>query len=493
MGEGDIYYAVSDFGLVFSSDLRTLMQECPSQWPIDQGAVAQLLRFGYIPTPATVYQGVFKLSRGAVCEFGIDNILTGAGQPAAERPYWDHRATIERLIQGRPPSSTMSHAVERVENALHAGISSLSPGGICLLSGGVDSSLVAATLQRHRSAPIDTLTVGFSNSTHDESTYGRAVAKHLGANNECLMVGAADVLGLVSAMPRVFSEPYADSSALPTIAAARHMDGRWPAVLTGDGGDELFFGHSAYVKALRNHNLVRRLPSAARRWADRRHQRDPEQARLGGISAILAEARCSSLAETYRSRVSRWRSPASALTAADERTSVFDRHNHHPQGIQPGELLLYLDQAGELADGLMTKSDRAFGAFGTAVGNPFLSDAVVELAWQLPMNHKVEGGVTKSVLKHALSRHLPKELVHRSKKGFGSPISDWLRGPLREWAEGHLSKRMLEHRGVFNPERVLGMWSRFLDGDRKLHTHLWPVLMFLAWDEEWNGGSMRGW
>lgn len=486
MGEGDLYYAITDYGMVYASDLRGLMTECPADWGVDQGSLSKLLRYGYISAPNTIFQGVYKLERGTLCTISAADVRCSTGQPIPSVSYWDHRGAIERALRSRQ-LCTIEQSVDGVEQALAESLRQMpEKGSICLLSGGVDSSLVASAMQRGRAAPIDTLTVGFEGSTHDESAHAARVAKHIGASNECVMIGGEDALTLVSSLPRIFSEPFADSAAIPTLAAARYCQGHWSTVLTGDGGDELFFGHSAYPKALRNYRWASKLPAIARRLADRLHQRDPEQARLGGMSALFAEARCSSLAETYLSRVSRWRAPSAVINAGFEHPSVLHMPQARPRGLAEAETLLFLDQAMELSECLLTKSDRTFGSVGMQVHNPFLSEQMVELSWEMGMEHKFAGGVTKSVLRGALQRHLPASLVHRPKMGFGAPISCWLRGPLRDWAEALLSKERIERRGVLDADRILALWGRFLAGERKLHTHLWPVLMYLAWEEQWN-------
>lgn len=496
MGEGDVYYACTDFGLVFSSDLQTIIAECPMAWAVDQGAVAQLLQFGYIPAPKTIYQGVFKLVRGTMRTFHAEEIRNGflGAMDTEQIAYWDHRMEIDAAIRARSHAPmTEAQALNGVEQALSEAVDSCNGRAtVCLLSGGVDSSLVASALQRQTNAPIDTLTIGFEGSNHDESAAALEVAKAIGAKNECVTVRSSDLLNLVTCLPRTYSEPFADSAAVPTMAAARFTGRRWTNVLTGDGGDELFFGHSAYPKALRNYEMARRLPLVARRFANRLYQANPERARLGGLSAVLAEARCSTLSDTYLSRVSRWRSPATVVADAPEVDSIFTQPWALPAMAAPGEVLLFLDQAMELPEGLLTRSDRAFGSRGVEVRNPFLSARMVELSWRIPMPYKYAGSVTKCVLKNALERHLPRPLVYRPKQGLGSPVSDWLRGPLREWAESLLRPDKIERGGVLNAERIRKTWHSFLNGERKFHTHLWPVLMFLAWDEQQrNTGGRR--
>ncbi len=489
MGQTDLYYSCNAFGLTFATDLKTLADESAGSQDVDTDSLSHLFRLGYIPAPFTAYRGVFKLPAGSTRTFHLSDVRQWQSihaSPGPFIPHWDLREQAERNIACKRTGSLTS-SIDAVINALDEAISrTANQSSATLLSGGVDSSLIAALLQRQSVAPIETISVGFDDPGHDEARWAAEVATHLGAKNTRLVMADSDALRLVETAARVFSEPYADSSAIPALLAAEATSG-FNTVLTGDGGDELFFGHGAYVKSLRNHNLVRHVPRWLRRASRGYMSRAPESARLGGIAALLSEAQCESLAEIYQTRASRWRNPAGALRFAASSTSPLLNATRHLRNGHPGELLLYLDQTNELPDGLLTKSDRAFGAYGVKARNPFLDDQVVGLAWRLPFEHKFRDGETKVVLKRALDRFLPEQHSRRPKKGFGAPIARWLNGPLRDWAEDLLDPIAIRNRGILNEEVVSGVWRSFLDGNRKFHTHLWPILMFQAWDREWNG------
>jgi asparagine synthase (glutamine-hydrolysing) len=490
MGQSDIYFTRNAFGLAFSSELKTLRREDGGSPEVDPHAVSQLLRYGYIPAPLTAYRGIYKLPAGTLRVFRFPDVPERhpAGDAAGSfDPYWSLRQEAEAQMASRT-QATLGGSVDKVVASLERAVCASRGGATAtLLSGGVDSSLIAALLQRHSEDAVDTISVGFDVPGHDESEWAAEVARLLGTRNTRLLMEDANALRLVETMPRVFCEPYADSSAIPTLLAAEAAGTSCSTILTGDGGDELFFGHASYVKALRNHGLVRHLPRPLRRACGAYASRSPERARLGGIAALIAEARSGSLAETYLARVSRWRDPSRALKAANEPAHPFLDAALHPTGGHPGELLLYLDQSNELSEGLMTKSDRAFGAAGVQASSPFLAPEVLSLAWSTPFEHKLHNGETKVVLKRALERFLPEHHTRRPKKGFGAPVAQWLHGPLRDWAEELLDPIAMRNRGILDEHVVSALWKSFVDGNRKYHTHLWPVLMFQAWDREWNG------
>lgn len=490
MGQSDIYFTRNAFGLAFSSELKTLRQEDGGSPEVDPHAISQLFRYGYIPAPLTAYRGIYKLPAGTLRVFRLPEVPErgSAGEAAGPfHPHWNLRQEAEAQMASRT-RATLGGSVDKVVASLERAVCTSRGGATAtLLSGGVDSSLIAALLQRHSEDAVDTISVGFDAAGHDESEWAAEVARLLGTRNTRLLMEDANALRLVETMPRVFCEPYADSSAIPTLLAAEAAGTSCSTILTGDGGDELFFGHASYVKALRNHGLVRHLPGPLRRACRAYASRSPERARLGGIAALIAEARSGSLAETYLARVSRWRDPSRALKAANEPAHPFLDAALHPTGGHPGELLLYLDQSNELSEGLMTKSDRSFGAFGVQARSPFLDQEVLSLAWSTPFEHKLHNGETKVVLKRALERFLPEHHTRRPKKGFGAPVAQWLNGPLREWAEDLLDPIAIRNRGILDEHVVSALWKSFVDGNRKYHTHLWPVLMFQAWDREWNG------
>nr|WP_251006458.1 asparagine synthase C-terminal domain-containing protein [Stenotrophomonas sp. ISL-67] len=489
MGQADIYFMCGPFGLVFSSELKTLRQEAGGPPDVDPQAISQLFRYGYIPAPLTSYRGIYKLPAGTMRVFHLPDVHGGYhGGEAAGRltPHWSLKEEAEAQMASREPCG-IDRSVERVVASLERAICTARTGSTAtLLSGGVDSSLVTALLQRHSEGPVETISVGFDDPGHDESEWAAAVAHLLGARNTRLVMEDANAIRLVERMPRVFCEPYADSSAIPTLLAAEAAGARCSTILTGDGGDELFFGHASYVKSLRNFGLVRHVPLGLRRACGAYAFRSPERARLGGIPALMSEAKSRSLAETYLARVSRWRDPSRALKSANEPVPPFLDAARHPAGGHQGELLLYLDQTNELSEGLMTKSDRAFGAFGVQARSPFLDPGVVSLAWGTPFENKLREGETKVVLKRALERFLPEHHARRPKKGFGAPVARWLNGPLRDWAEDLLDPIAMRNRGILDEQVVSTLWTSFLNGNRKYHTHLWPVLMFQAWDREWN-------
>ncbi|MET4675192.1 MULTISPECIES: asparagine synthetase B family protein [unclassified Luteibacter] len=480
-GERSLYYRPGLGHFTVSSCLRSIA-ECPGDMAtISPDAVCAYLRFGYVPAPLSIYRDVYKLEPGTLKRFEP----TGAPGHAYlaqvdEIPYWDTREHIARSEQeGR--QLTFDESVGATHRAIDQSVARRSFGAGTFLSGGVDSSIVTAVLQSHSATPVDTFTVGFDDPGHDESAWAAKVVAALGVRNTHATLAGHQVLDLLGKVPAAFCEPFADSSQIPSLLACQLASSDVGAVLTGDGGDELFFGHSSYSRAMRNARMAQRIPGPLRRAAGRYTSARGERSRLGGVPAVIAEASLSTLEQCYMQRVSKWRHPEQVVRNSTEPGTVFTDPVRQFAGGSDMQRVMYLDLKMDLAEGLMTKVDRCAAAYGIVARHPFLDADVMQAAWRIPARHLFAGGEHKAVLKAVLENYLPRELVYRPKVGFGAPVSRWLRGPLRDWAEHHLDPVTLESQGIFDAGKVTALWRDFQSGCNKWHTHLWPILMFQAW------------
>ncbi|PPU69215.1 hypothetical protein XpiCFBP4643_06725 [Xanthomonas pisi] len=491
MGRSSLYYGWTANGFAFASEVKAIAALPGFDNAIDRNALTLLLRFGYIPAPFCIYRGIFKLCAGDVQVFGLADVESGAAchAPDERMRYWDARQAIEDAIAQRTPISE-AHAIEDLQQVLSAAVErSAGDGSGAFLSGGIDSSLITAVLQSQRATPIDTVTIGFADADHDEMGWANRVAAHLGTRHNPHRISDQQALGLLHGIGDAFCEPFADSSQIPTLLAAGNASQKVSHILTGDGGDELFFGHAAYTRAVRNGRLTAVVPECVRTMLHRRGTYACESARMGGWRAVLGETASRSIEESYLLRVSRWRNPTAVVRGASEYPTLYNRPAQHLTTGAPGERVLFLDSAMELSEGLMTKIDRACMAHGLTPASPFLDAQVFQLAWQLPFELKTAGGQQKYILKRLLERYLSHELIYRPKRGFGAPVGRWLQGPLRDWADTLLHPSKLEDQGIFDATVVAGMWAAFLGGQRKWHTHLWPILMFQAWQQRWSDAS----
>ena len=485
VGKKPLYYGWAEDGTVlFGSELSALRAHPRLRTEVDPDALALLLRLDYIPAPHSILQGVHKLQAGHLLRLD-EAALRGGGAghgPGDQQPWWHGRQRMEAAIATGFEGGD-EDALDALDALLRDAVGLRMEADVPLgafLSGGTDSSLVTALMQAQSPRPVRSFSIGFDNADHDESAHAAAVARHLGTEHTELHADGRAALDLVPDMASMFDEPFADSSQLPTALLCRLARRHVTVALSGDGGDELFFGYGRYRRALHNEARLSKLP---RRWLARLAGDPGERSRLGGLAALRAELATGDLQGIARQRVSRWRQPERVVIGARRRLTAYDDPAAIPRNGGPADLLMALDFACYLPEDILTKVDRASMAVALEARAPLLDWRVVEFAWSLPLSMKWRDGTLKYLPKRLLERYLPAPLVHRRKSGFGAPVGDWLRGPLRDWAQAQLDPVRLRQEGHFDAATIGAIWADFLGGQRKWHTHLWSVLMFQAWRE----------
>jgi len=490
VGKKPLYYGWAGDTLVFGSELKALWQHPAFDNDIDRDALTLLLRLDYIPAPHSIHQRCYKMMPGRVMRVDAAMVAAGAAghrPEQAQRPFWDARARMQAAL-ANPFLGSIDEAEAQLDGLLRdaVGLRMVAdvPVGV-FLSGGTDSSLVAALMQAQSSTPVHSFSIGFTGSHHDEAPLAKELATHLGCDHTELYVSGTDALAVVPQLPAMFDEPFADASQVPTALVARLARQGVTVALSGDGGDELFFGYTRYVRALRNWQMLGRVPAPLRRWLGARAGRQGEASRTGGLAALVAETGARGIGDVYRNRISRWRDPQSAVPGAVAAGSFYDLADPLHGAGTPADAMMLADFVTYLPDDLLCKVDRTSMAVGLEARAPLLDWRVAEFAWSLPMAFKRQDDVSKVLLKRVLGRYVPQTMVHRPKRGFGAPVSDWLKGDLRPWADDLLQPARLEREGILSAKAVQPLWQQFLGGQRKWHTHLWNVLMFQAWQQHW--------
>ncbi len=490
VGKKPLYYAWAGDTLVFGSELKALWRHPDFDNEVDHDVLGLLLKFDYIPAPFCIHARSFKLMPGALLRFDAAAVAAGAAAHAPERDqhrYWNARERMQSAIaQGFSGSEQDAEQGfdALLRDAVALRVIADVPVGV-FLSGGTDSSLVTAVMQAQSTRPVRSFTIGFEGSSHDEAPIAREVARHLGTEHTELYVNGADALAVVSQLPAMFDEPFADASQVPTALVARLARSAVTVVLSGDGGDELCFGYSRYQRALRNMRLLQRFPSPLRKMLAATSRNHGEASRAGGFAALTAEMRAQGVGHVYRQRILRWRDPDAVLRGAHTPLTIYDEAEPLRGICTPGDAMMLADFMAYLPDDLLCKVDRTSMAVGLEARAPLLDVRVAEFAWSLPMSLKFQNGQSKVLLKRVLGRYLPDTLIDRGKRGFGAPVTAWLRGDLREWSAALLDPQRLQTQGIFDPQPVDALWRKFIDGERKWHTHLWNVLMFQAWHDHW--------
>lgn len=518
-GEKPLYYGWAGGAFVFGSELKAL-RACPGfDAPVCRAALAQYLRFTYVPAPRTIHPGIFKLEPGCILTVEAAPPRTPPDEPLRPgerfgslsiRRYWSLAATIE--AGARDPVRDETEGLERLEAALIEAVRRQMLSDVPLgafLSGGVDSSTIVALMQQHGGRTVQTFTVGVADAALDESPYARAVARHLGTAHTEIMVTEPEMRDVVPSLPSLYDEPFADSSQIPTHWVCRAARTRVTVALSGDGGDELFGGYNRYFWGPRIWRHFNWIPFPARRalgggirtlpvggWdalgglLNRLRPGTGGIARLGDKAHRLG-ARLSHVQDMtglYRSLVSEWRDPASLILPAKggviEPSSLLDDPLPAFGLADPVAQMMYRDAMTYLPDDILCKVDRAAMGISLETRAPFLDHHVAELAWRLPLAMKIRGNEGKWALRQILYKYVPREMIERPKMGFAIPVHTWLRGPLREWAESLLDGAQLRQQQFFDPAPIRRIWAEHVSGRRDWTTRLWTILMFQAWLEE---------
>jgi asparagine synthase (glutamine-hydrolysing) len=540
-GEKPLYYGwvraqnSSSQSFIFGSELKALRTYPDFSNAISREALALFMRFTYVPAPYSIYQNIFKLEPGCILSL---NSINATEQPNSsfDAPWVLNKVTIPL----RPPASiggitlhrwwslasvveagakfqitSEVEAVEALELRLKEAVNSQCLADVPLgafLSGGVDSSCIVALMQAQTSRPVKTFTVGFEEAGFDESPFASAVAQHLGTEHNSIFVSAKQAQSVIYDLPHIYDEPFADSSQIPTHLVCKAARQKVTVALSGDAGDELFGGYNRYFWGPRVWNRLAWLPYSVRRAMGAAISSVP----IGGwnalsrpVNAILptskklqrAGERAHKLAERlhsvhnldelYNSLVSEWNDPAKVVKfdGVDSSGSVSEPASmlsdplpmtgteHHQSRM------MYRDTMTYLPDDILCKVDRAAMATSLETRVPFLDHRVAELAWRLPLHMKIRNGQGKWALRQVLYKYVPKELIDRPKAGFAIPVGQWLRGPLKDWAEELLNEKRLELEGYFHPKPIREKWRQHLSGQFDHTPSLWAVLMFQSWLE----------
>jgi asparagine synthase (glutamine-hydrolysing) len=500
LGEKPLYYGLIDGVFVFGSELKSLRIHPGWQGEIDRDALAMYMRYSYIPSPYSIYKGIYKLVPGTILSLPRQWSRSNLPTP---KPYWSAKAVAERGI-GEPFSGNETEAQESLEKLIKHAVGLQMVADVPLgafLSGGVDSSTIVALMQAQSARPVRTFTIGFHEQSYNEAVYAKAVADHLGTEHTELYVTHKDAIEIVPRLSTLYDEPFSDSSQIPTFLVSQLARQHVTVSLSGDGGDELFGGYNWYgwskniwrsigwmPKFIRNAMaktlsaaspqtwdavfscLAPLLPKAARIT----HPGD----KLHKLAAILP---VNNPEEVYLNLITHWKNSSEIVAGVTESTNQHDNPSTWPRLPEFIQRMMYQDLVSYLPDDILVKVDRAAMGVSLETRVPLLDHRVVEFAWRLPLSMKMRKGGNKWLLRQVLYKYVPKELIERPKMGFGMPIDGWLRGPLRDWAESLLSEERLVREGYLNAFSVRRKWQEHVSGKRNWQYKLWDVLMFQNW------------
>ena len=507
-GEKPLYYGWVGGDFVYGSELKCLRTHPRFGNAVDRRALGLLASRAYIPAPHSIFQGVFKLEPGCILTVSPE----GARVPLADAPvpdgppapcrvarYWRYRDVVAAGLSN--PFTDEADALEQLDHALGQAISGQSVADVpvgAFLSGGIDSSTIVALYRRHSSAKVRTFSIGFEEAGFNEAQHAEAVAAHFGTDHNERYVTVAETRDVIPLLPQMYDEPFADSSQIPTHLVSRFAREQVTVALSGDGGDELFGGYNRYLSAARVWGHLAKLPAPVRGAVGRTLAALPASA-WNRLAAALPGERPSHFGGKVRKG---FRTMASASSLQDVFTSFLDEWSGEPSPVIGDERgngvgafdfgfgasapdatrMMYADAVSYLPDDILCKVDRAAMAASLETRVPFLDHRVAAVAARIPAAMNIRGGQGKLMLRELLYREAPRALFQRPKAGFGIPVGDWLRGPLRDWAEDLLEPARMRGEGYFDVDAVRRRWSQHLTGTRDSTAALWAILTFQAWN-----------
>lgn len=494
LGIKPLFYASVDGAVRFASELKGFFAASKRRFDIDPASVASFLRFGYVPAPWSILRGISKLMPGEIVSFD-------AHGKESRRCYWSMR-DVARDGLAKPLSLSDIEAEQRLHDLLADAVSRQMISDVPLgafLSGGVDSSLVAALMVEAGRGPVKTFSIGFPDFGFDESPHAAAVARHLGTAHTELVIDGQHAIDVVPQLAEMYDEPFADSSQIPTHLVSKLTRAHVTVALSGDGGDELFAGYNRYrlsqalwrrlawlPPGLRGalSRAIRALPTGMLNAVEQIAPRGTLPGQLADKAEKFADILLLDAAGIYLRLVSQYPDPAGLTPGFAEHPLSFGADKDLAGNASVLRQMQFRDTITYLPDDILQKVDRASMAVALEARPPLLDHRVAELSWQLPDRFHIRNGETKWLLRRVLDRYVPRELIERPKMGFGVPLADWLRGPLREWAEDLLDERKLGEQFI-NVRQVRELWKEHLSGRRNWAYALWNVLMFESWRRRW--------
>jgi asparagine synthase (glutamine-hydrolysing) len=495
IGVKPLYWMRQNEVVAFASELKALRAVGDLRFVIDRAAAADYFRYAYVPAPRTIYDGVAKLAPG-------ERLEVTAHHTKSFR-YWD---VAEAALAGqsnqdqRPMAEICDDLHALLADAVKRQMVSDVPIG-AFLSGGIDSSTVVALMRLN--GPVKTFSIGFREKSYDEAEDAGAVARHLGTEHVEHIFSSAEAHAVIPLMAAVYDEPFADSSQLPTYLVSRLAREQVTVALSGDGGDEIFGGYTRYQGIDKAWCIARCFPRAVRRGAASAIGLLSSEA-WDTIGAVLPSRlrpaffgdkviKAAGLLEAdgpiamYQRLIAQWAESGRNNSAAVAEAEVIAQKHADMRGLDVTSSLRLLDMLGYLPNDILTKVDRASMAVGLEVRVPILDHRVVEYAWRLPSSRLIGNGKGKLPLRNILDKYVPRNLTERPKMGFGVPIGEWLRGPLRDWSGDLLSSETLRTDGLLDSKVVRARLDEHLSGKRNWQYALWTVLQFQAWRAAYPG------
>tara|TARA_B100001250_G_scaffold366737_1_gene348309 strand:- start:2244 stop:4193 length:1950 start_codon:yes stop_codon:yes gene_type:complete len=506
VGEKPLYYGLQNNILFFASELKAFKDHPNFKKEIDLVSLSKFFTYGYIPAPFSIYKDINKLLPGTYFKISYDELLKGDFQNISPQEYWSFTDRYHHL-KNQSKNLTESDIIDELDlllnNSVEMQMISDVPLGV-FLSGGIDSSLITSMMQSHSQKPINTFTIGFENKEYNEAIYAKEISNFLKTNHHELYCSKKDILDTISKMPLVYDEPFADSSQIPTYLLCQLAKKNVTVSLSGDGGDELFYGYMRYSFTQEVWNKIKFIPSPLRSIISQLIYVTPTstlnhlffwikfvvksyQNNNKSIGMLLKRSysllRASSDERLYKILLSKWIEPNSFVLDSPNNISTYGELNRlesTKEGL-PNHMMSF-DALSYLPDDILVKVDRAAMGVSLETRVPLLDKDVIEFSMTIP--HEIKGKNEKKwILKKVLEKYLPNKLIDRPKMGFGIPLQDWIRSDLKDWSVNLLDESKIKNQGYLNYKDITKKFNQHLAGTHDWHAHLWEVLMFQQWLE----------
>jgi len=493
-GEKPMYCGYVNGNFVFASELKAITIIPGFSQKIDLKSLQLQTQLAYVPEPYTIYDGIYKLIPGSYLEFTRSEIDRQGYQVPVR--YWSAEEAAIYGIKNPISFASDQEAKAALDQMLRKAVKGQMMSDVPLgafLSGGIDSSAVVALMQQESESPIKTFTIGFKEMGFDEAPYARAVANHLGTDHTELYLGTEDVLAVVGNLSKIYSEPFADASQIPSILVSQLAKTQVTVSISGDGGDELFGGYSRHFLTKRMWGTINKLPMPLRRTVSAMiNSLPPKQwdhiyrlLTLRSSDRLIGDKlyKAAKAVNSYNPQ-DLYFNLVTYLSGSDIMVYDYDINDiTHPWvniGTTLDQMMIY-DALTYLPSDILVKMDRAAMSVSLESRIPFLDHHLYEFAWQLDEKYKIRKGVSKWLLREVLYDYVPKKLVNRPKMGFSVPIGDWLRNNLKDWAESLINETRLNEQGLYNTKFVRKIWDEHQSGRKNWEYQLWNILMFQNW------------
>tara|TARA_Y100001970_G_scaffold294294_1_gene449959 strand:+ start:29374 stop:31338 length:1965 start_codon:yes stop_codon:yes gene_type:complete len=500
-GEKPLYYGFADKTFVFGSELKAIRAYSNFNNPLDEKSLNKYFMFSYIPSPNTIYKNIYKLKKGSFLKINIEENININPSLHLITNEWAKKDEYF-LNDDLPKNNNYTNELHYIlKTAVKRQLITDVPIG-AFLSGGIDSSLIVSIMQELNSSPIDTFTIGFENQKFDESEYAKKISEILQTNHNEMFVSYNDLIAQVPLMHQIYDEPFADSSQIPTFLLSKFARSKVKVSLSGDGGDELFGGYNRYLWGERVWFWVSLLPNPMTKmlskflllFSDNFLQKIEKP--LNKI--FLKELSINNLPEKvkklhskinsaknfnqfYLNLVTEWENINEILVNIKmlDDTDYFNIDDIKIDNKT--NKMMYWDYNTYLSDDILCKLDRAAMSNSLETRVPFLDKQVIEFAFNLPIKYKINKNKTKWILREILKNYLPDNLINRPKMGFSIPLADWLRGPLKKWAQDLIFDGVLTNNDIFVTNRIEMLWKNHLSHREDNSVKLWQLLIFSSW------------